>query len=220
MNSMNKLKLGLNRFLEVQSSDPDDARQRRTLNTILAFMGSLGFVASILALALVISGVMPSHDAPAILTASFSLLGGSIIIYLINRYGSGVIAGTLFILLVMFAIFFADTPFELSKGRSVYLFLLPIIISSFLLGSRSTFIFYILSTIELGIVSIIAGGQIYSPIFAYVAFFIVAFISWLSSRSLESALKDLRTTNLNLDNLVEQKTQDATKPYLTPSPTA
>jgi PAS domain S-box-containing protein len=208
MNKLDKIRLGLDRFLEVQSSDPDDARQRRILNIVLTFIGSLGFAASILALSLVIMGIMPFQDAPAILIASVSLLAGSIIIYLINRYGSGVIAGTLFLLLIMFATFFADTPVELYKGRSVYLFLLPIIISSFLLGSRSTFIFYILSTVELGIVSIFAGGNIFNPIFAYVAFFIVAFISWLSSRSLEQALEDLRATNTNLDKLVEQKTQE------------
>jgi PAS domain S-box-containing protein len=36
----------------------------------------------------------------------------------------------------------------------------------------------------------------------------VALISWLSARSLEQALKDLREINLNLDKLVEQKTQE------------
>jgi len=208
MNSLNNIRLNINRFLEVQSSDPDDARQRRILNIILTLVGSLGLVSSILAWVLVGTGVMPHEEINDILMASFAMFIGSVLTFIVNRYVSGLIAGTIFILLVMFAIFFADTPLELSDGRSVYLFLLPIIISSFLLGSRSTFVFYILSSIELAIVAVLAGGPVYTPIFAYVAFFIVAFISWLSSRSLEQALKDLRATNLNLDNLVEQKTQE------------
>jgi PAS domain S-box-containing protein len=208
MTTYNKFIQGFNHFLEVQTSDPDDSRQRRILNIILTLSGSLGLFAAIIALILVITGFMPATDTPAILMAAISISLGSAIIFLINRYSSGLIAGTLFILLVMFAVFFSDTPFELSKGRSVYLFLLPIVFASFILGSRSTFIFYILSSIELGIVSLIGGGKFISPIFAYVAFFIVAFISWLSSRSLEQTLEDLRATNTNLDKLVEQKTQE------------
>ena len=208
MSVLRKIWLSINRFLEVQSSDPDDARQRRILNIILTLVGSLGLVTSIMAWVLVGSGIMPRQEITDILIASAAMFVGSVLTFIVNRHGSGFIAGTMFILLVMVAIFFSDTPYELSNGRSVYLFLLPIIISSFLLGSNATFIFYILSSIELGIVAVLAGGPAYTPIFAYVAFFIVAFISWLSSRSLEQALKDLRTTNLNLDNLVEQKTQE------------
>jgi PAS domain S-box-containing protein len=36
----------------------------------------------------------------------------------------------------------------------------------------------------------------------------LALVSWLSARSLEQALNDLRAININLDKLVEQKTQD------------
>jgi signal transduction histidine kinase len=208
MTSFGRLKLAFGRFLEVQSSDPDDARQRRILNIILSLMGALGFITLFLGSALVLTGVLPMKDAPSILTPSFSMALGSTVIYIINRYRSGVIAGTLFILLVMFAIFFADSYTELSVGRSVFLFVLPIIVSSFLLGSRSTFVFYILSSIELAIVNALAGGKAYDPFFSYVAFFLVAFISWLSSRGLEQALRDLRQINAELDQRVEERTRE------------
>ena len=206
MASYNQLKLVLNRFLEVQSSDPDDARQRRLLNIILILVGSMGLVAILLALILAVTRILPIQDVEAILIAAFSTMFGCVIIYFINRYRSGVIAGILFLLLVMLAIFFSDTPYELSNGRSLYLFVLPIIFSSFLLGSRSTFIFWILSSIELSIISEISGGQAYDPIFAFVTFFIVAFISWLSARSLEQTLRDLRSINIDLDKLVAERT--------------
>ncbi|MEW5939013.1 MAG: ATP-binding protein [Chloroflexota bacterium] len=152
--------------------------------------------------------VVKFQDAVFIMTASFSVLFGSAVIYLINRYRSGTVAGILFILLIMFAISFSDSPEELSDGRSVFLFVLPIIISSFILGSRSTFVFYVVSSIELGIISVVAGETFYDPVFAFVAFALVAFISWLSSRSLEHALRDLRKINAELDRRVEERTRE------------
>ena len=206
MASYTQIQKAVNQFLEVRSSDPDDARQRRILNIILIIVGALGLVASFFTLILAITGVMVPKDIPTVLIPSFATIVGCSIVFLINRYRSGIMAGTLFILLVMVAIYFADTPSELAKGRSLYLFVLPIIISSFLLGSRSTFIFYILSSIELSILAVVAGLPFYGPVFAFVTFFLVALVSWLSSRSLEQALKELRTINTNLDQIVKERT--------------
>ena len=41
-----------------------------------------------------------------------------------------------------------------------------------------------------------------------ISFFFLALISWLSARSLEQALQELRAINLHLDKLVEQKTEE------------
>jgi signal transduction histidine kinase len=206
MISYNQLKIAINKFIEVQTFDPDDARQRRILNIILSIVGTLGIIAAILVLLLVLTGSLVFEEAPTILLASIFMVVGSSIIYLVNRYRSGVVAGTLFILFVMLAIFFADTPIELAKGRSLYLFVLPIIISSFLLGSRSTFLFYMLSSIELSVLAIVAGLPFYGPVFAFVTFFLVALVSWLSSRSLEQTLRELRDINTNLDQIVKERT--------------
>jgi PAS domain S-box-containing protein len=43
--------------------------------------------------------------------------------------------------------------------------------------------------------------------FAMIGFFMVGFVAWLSSRSLEQALRDLRGINANLDSLVADRTQ-------------
>ena len=40
------------------------------------------------------------------------------------------------------------------------------------------------------------------------AFFVLALVSWLASRSLEEALKNLRQINVNLDHLVQERTQE------------
>ena len=206
MASLNQMTTNLNKFLVVPSSDPDDARQRRILNIILAIVGSLGFLLTILGIGLTITGVMKIEEAPTILISSTSMLVGSTVIYIINRYRSGVAASTLFLLLLMVAIYFTDTPIELAKGRSLFLFVIPIIVSSILLGSRSTFIFYFLTIIEISLIARIAGLRIYDPIFSFISFLFVTFITWLSSRSLEQALRELRDINANLDQIVQERT--------------
>ncbi len=65
-------------------------------------------------------------------------------------------------------------------------------------------------TIEIYIIN--TNAQLKPLNFVTVAvFFMIAAISWLSSRSLEQALKELREINKNLDALVEQKTKDLAK---------
>ena len=206
MININHLKNYANKFIEVPSTDPDDARQRKILNIILTIVGFLGFTFAILGFALAILGVITYKENTPVLIASLSILFGTALIYFINRYRSGILAGTLFLLLVMLAIYFADTPIELAKGRSLYLFVVPIILSSYLLGSRATFIFYVLSSVELSYLAVVAGLPFYGPVFAFVTFFLVALVSWLSSRSLEQALRELRVINANLDQIVKERT--------------
>ena len=44
MISINQVKNYANKFIEVPSTDPDDARQRKILNIILAIVGFLGLL--------------------------------------------------------------------------------------------------------------------------------------------------------------------------------
>lgn len=196
----------LNSFLEVPTDDPDDARRRKLLNILLAIVGTASLLAVIATILVTLLSYLTPQEAADPLIASFASLTGSTIIYLINRYRSGLLASSLFLLLLMIIIALADEPIKLAQGRSLYLFILPVIISSILLGSRSTFIFYVLSSIELSILAVVAGLPFYGPVFAFVTFFMVALVTWLSSRSLEQALHELRNINTNLDQIVKERT--------------
>jgi signal transduction histidine kinase len=105
--------------------------------------------------------------------------------------------------MVIFA--FSDSPTELANGRSLFVFMIPVIVASILLRPASSFLLAAISSIEI----VILAGVSATPIntFAIIGFFLVAFIAWLSARSLEQALKDLRVINTNLDNLVTERTQ-------------
>jgi signal transduction histidine kinase len=201
-----QLRTLLNTFLEVPTDDPDDARRRKLLNILLAIVGIASLLAILATITLTLLKYLTPQDATSPLIASFASLLGSTAIYLINRYRSGLLASSLFLILLMIIIALADEPIELAQGRSLYLFILPIIISSILLGSRSTFIFYFLSSVELSVLATSAGLPFYGPVFAFVTFFMVALVTWLSSRSLEQALRELRDINTNLDQIVKERT--------------
>jgi PAS domain S-box-containing protein len=77
--------------------------------------------------------------------------------------------------------------------------------ASILLTPWSSFIFAAISS---GIISFISISIDRSPNFpAIIGFFLIALTSWLSARSLESALNELRVINTNLDNVVVERTQ-------------
>jgi len=140
------------------------------------------------------------------------LIGGTFVttlgilgIYQINKRWSGRWAALLFLLLLTLIFTFTDTPEELSNGRSLFIFTLPIAISSLILLPRASFLF---AAIGSGIVAWLALS-IGQPVnlFAIIGFFMLAMVSWLSARSLESALKELRVINADLDAIVTQRTE-------------
>jgi PAS domain S-box-containing protein len=99
----------------------------------------------------------------------------------------------------------SDTPEQLSNGRALFIFTLPIAISSLILAPQSGFLFAFISS---GIVAGLAIS-IDQPvnIFAIIGFFMLALVSWISASSLESALGELRTINANLDKVVVERTE-------------
>ena len=197
----------LNEILTVPSSDPDDARRRKLLNIILAGVLVLAVITLLLTILFdIFSQSILEEDALVIYVASIALIAGAFLFYGINRYIAGWFASTLFIIFLMVVFAFSDTPTEVANGRSLFVFTIPIVISSVLLPPYACFIFSFISSIEIAVLARVANLE--TNIIAIAGFFMLALVSWLSSRSLEQALKELREININLDNLVEQRTQE------------
>jgi len=193
-------------ILTVPVSDPDDARRRRVLNILL--LGTLG--ATILGLLGIVLGSSSSEEisnpeTQLLIGGTFITILGIMGIYQINKRWSGSWAALLFLLLLTLIFTFTDTPEELSNGRSLFIFTLPIAISSLILLPQASFLF---AAISGGIVAWLSLS-IEQPInlFAIIGFFMLAMVSWLSARSLESALKELRIINADLDSIVTQRTK-------------
>lgn len=190
----------------VPTSDPDDARRRRLLNILLLgvlIASLLGFVA------VVINSISQNYRFD---TEQQNLLGGIIVftlgvfgIYQLNRRFSGYWAGLLFLLLMTGIFIVTDSPEELVLGRSLFLFTLPITISSLILVPPASFLFAGISSVVIGVIARSIGLN--PNIFVISGFFILALVSWLSARSLEQALRDLRNINANLDKVVTERTQ-------------
>jgi signal transduction histidine kinase len=189
---------------EFKKNHPDDARRGRILNVLLAG----AFVLSILALiaVLIVFSVLSSWNNPGnslLLITIMVLALGSIGLFYINQKSTKN-AALLFLMLLSVAFIFSDVPEELANGRSTFVFLITIAISSLLLSPASSFFFAIGNGIIITILASISGVVPNVP--AIVSFFMLALISWLSSRSLEQALKELRQINTNLDQIVKERT--------------
>ena len=200
------MKTQINALLDVPASDPDDSRRRRILNILL--LGT--FVATLLGLAAVaLNSLTSSRTLTAeeqvlligIVVITFGILG----IYYVNRKYSGRVAAVIFLLLLTGIFVFTDTPEQLSDGRSLFLFALPIIMASILLPPVSSFVFAALGSLIISVLAVWIGNVPNVP--AMIGFFLVALASWLSARSLEQALRELRGINANLDRVVNERTQ-------------
>jgi len=187
-----------------ESSDPDEARRKKLLNTLLTGIFAAAFVGSIITLILVSLNIVAFSEVFLIFSSSLIFAIGTVIIFFINRW-SGKLASLLFLVLFTIALSFSDTPAQLANGRSLFVYAIPIAISSLILIPPASFIFSALSS---AIITYLAISVSITPnIPGIIGFFILALVSWLSSRSLENALRELRVINADLDQIVAERTQ-------------
>jgi PAS domain S-box-containing protein len=191
----------LNRFLTISSSDPDDTRRRRILNILLVGIGAMSLIALVISLAPYFS----EKDTKLLIIGSIVTLLGMLILYLINVFWSGRVAAIIFLVFLTVLFAFTDTPEQVSGGRSLFAFTIPIIMASILLVPGSSFVFGALSSIIISVIALSIDSVPNIP--AITGFFVIALVSWLSARSLEHALRELRDINLNLDRVVVERTQ-------------
>lgn len=189
-----------------ETADLDDTRRKKLLNILLMSM----FVLTILGVTFSgVDGIIKGVNAEDLMLVFISgpiLLAVIIGIFILNRFYSGKVAGTIFLILLLIVFFFTDTPAELSGGRSLFVFFIPVTIASLLITPATSFIFALLGSLEIIYISSSIGVSPNYP--GIIGFFLLAIISWLSSRSLEQALRDLRTTNAELDQRVEDRTRE------------
>lgn len=196
----------LNQLLRVPVTDPDGARRRRLLNILLLGVA----VVSIASIIVVLAINQKSQDMTTLFYGSLATLVGTILIYLINRSrNSGFIASHLFLVLLTAVMAFSDSPEQVATGRALFAFTIPIIMASMLVGARASFVYAALS--DLIIIGVALWQRIEPNFPAVLGFMLVALISWLSARSLEQVLRELRLINRELDQRVAQQTLDLTR---------
>lgn len=206
MGFFDKLKSFFSQLSNIPVADPDDSRRRRLLNIILFGTAIVTFILVIAAIVITSVGIVTSDDGFRIALTAIITFIATVIIFIVNRYISGRYASILFLLFLMVTIGLSDDPPQLVNGRSTYVFVIPIIISSVLLTPSASFLFYALCSIEMGLISQVAGIPPNTP--AISVYSLLALISWLSSRSLEQALREVRLINTELDQRVADRTAE------------
>jgi PAS domain S-box-containing protein len=202
----------LDHLLQVTHSDPDMARRGRLLNVLL--VGFWGATAAGLLTGL-ISGILDGWNRQEnILLLGISVVGLIFVsaLYFLNHSGKVRSAAITFLLGIVVLISFSDEPTYLIAGRSTIVYILPIVMSSVLLRPSASFVMAALSSLAMFLLassSNLLSPNIFSTMFVEIAiFFLVALVSWLSARSLEKALVDLRVINAELDRRVADRTRD------------
>jgi PAS domain S-box-containing protein len=203
---INKIQLFWTRINKLEKFDPDTTRRGRLLNTLLVGLFALGIlgIGSIIAI-VSMNKTWNNPDNILLLVVVFVIvLGGAVLLYVNQR--SVKLASFLFLIFLSITFTFSDVPSEIANGRSSFIFFIPIAISSLLLTPASSFVFAFgggLVLVFMGYVADVTPNAV-----TIISGIFLALISWLSARSLEQALQDLRVINADLDKIVEQKTQE------------
>ena len=201
--------MAIQRLFTIPLTDPDDARRRRLLNTLLVGMAVLLMVALAATFVADRLGIESQELVDVLYRGALATLIGVIVIFAINRYGSGRLASALFLLLLIGALAVSDEPEQVVNGRSLFTFAIPILMASVLLWPWASFAVAALCSLVIATIGL--RIQIVPNIPAMLGFSAVALVSWLWAQSLESALKDLRAVNRELDQRVEERTRDLTE---------
>jgi PAS domain S-box-containing protein len=196
----------LSRLIEVQVSDPDRQRRARLLNVLLLSVASLALLTVLTAVVADLGNLESQERLTALYQGGFAVLVGTILIYVLNRHWPGWLPSLLFLLLLTVALAVIDEPQEVANGRSLLMFAVPILMASMLMRPYASFILAGLSSALIAFIAL-SVGIVPNPV-AMLAFFAIALVSWLSARSLERALEDLRVINRELDQRVEERTRD------------
>lgn len=200
----------LSAFLDVPVEDPEDARRRKLLNIILAGVAALSLIMLAIIFMFADAAFMniSAQDKFLLLGSIVSILIGVALFYALNRLRRvpGWVAGFFFLVFLLFAIPFTDKPQELTNGRSLFVFVVPIVMASMLLRPIFSFIMAFLVSLELAILSLYFATDV--NFIAIVGFFMIGIIAWLSARGTDQALRELRVVNIELDRRVEDRTRE------------
>ncbi len=210
--SRSKLGTTLTRFLSVNHPDPDIGRRGQLLNILLLGLFGATTIGFLSGLVLNILSGWSREDEQLLMLSSAVGVAFVVGLYFLNRTGRVRPAVILFLLGALILISFSDEPAQLVSGRSTMIFILPIVMASVLLAPVAAFIMSILSSATLFVLTLFNGLSLPTLlptiVIEVVIFLLIALVSWLSARSLEKALADLRVINAELDRRVADRTRD------------
>ncbi|MFZ6026505.1 MAG: PAS domain-containing sensor histidine kinase [Chloroflexota bacterium] len=179
----------ISKVVQVTASDPDEARRQTLLNILVLMVAAASLAAFLFALWMSWAG----EHAEKLQCLGFwgmVLCGG---VYTINRYVSGAFAALVFCAFLFGLSVIADTPEQLTVGRTTLIMVIPIAVSSILLRPAASFVVAVAASGLIGAAAYLLDLPPNIP--AMVVYFLMATIIWLATRTLEKTIGSLRQAN-------------------------
>jgi PAS domain S-box-containing protein len=196
----------MNQLINVPTTDPDDARRRKLLNIIVLGIFILDVIGLFVIIVIDILDASPPENVISLYISAITVLVGTVITYLINRYWISWVAGALFVTLFIIAVSQSDTPAQLVQGRAIITFVPAVIIASVVVRPYTAFV--VAAAVNVVLLVIGLNAQIEPDPFAVPIFMGIALATWLATRTMERAIGDLRTLNLELEDRVRDRTRE------------
>ncbi len=200
------IKEHINTALEVKTSDPDEKRRAKLLNILLLGLFVLTILGLLASLSLMISSQPLPDNYNITMMSIAAMLVITVIIFIINRYFSPIVASVLFIIFLTIILYFSAPPYESVWGRNMIMLALPIVMSSVVFRPSASFVVAGLLTLLYAVSS--TQNDFSLNYIGVLAYFGIALVSWLSADTLEKALAELRDINVDLDAKVDERTKE------------
>ncbi len=189
----------INQLFDTSSVDIDESRRRTLFNILSIGVVIATIVGLLLAVFANIANLDPNLPYLLLYLTGISLIISIVILWVINRYWSSRIAGSVFVLLLILSLTLSSAPQEVTSGRALFMFTIPILIAGSIVHPSAGFLAAAIVSIIINYL-IIIDPNLSSPNFlSPLGFFLIALIAWLWSRSLERTLVDLQLSNKQLE---------------------
>ncbi|MCP5095971.1 MAG: response regulator [Chloroflexi bacterium] len=200
-----KLHNWLAQFLNIPLADPDIKRRARLLNILLLGILLLSLMVLFGVIISYLSGFYDQQEAMSTIFPVISVIIGFLIIYSINRHVSTSLAGWLFVTLLIIASLISTTPFESIWGRNMIVFAVPILLASVVINPLASFLTAVTISVIFAIISHFNSfGMNFIGMIVYLT---IALVSWLSARTLETAIIDLRRSKELAESATKAKSE-------------
>jgi len=176
-----------------------DRRRGELLHTLLLGVTALDL--------LVLLGMIAAGFASRqVWLGTILMLIGLAVCFALNYAGKVTASGVVFLGLFIVACNFASRPEDAVLGRAMFFYVIPILISSYVLRPAASFWVTGVIAIDHILIAILAAVPGYT-LFGVTGFGLIALVAWLSARNLENALTGLEEINRDLDRRVAERTQ-------------
>jgi signal transduction histidine kinase len=185
--------------------DPDDLRRRQVLNTVMIFFIVIGIVSLIVIYVDedVISGLQNEYDAQRSLLLLVGLILFSALLWKLNRLSwmPKDLIGWILVMGILAILSVADEPRQLTSGRSIFIWAIPITLSVIVLPPASIFVVDFVITI---VFWFLGGAQWkYFQYYTLFEIYTVSFMSWMGMSIAERAIRDARNESLKNATILE-----------------